>query len=425
MARPIEPDLIVMSANGLQSEARHDANELAVRRIGGADPILLGIERAAEALGLGEGELGHAGPPFRSADIIPLPVMGALAGAALHEGWAATREAAERLILDGKIKLIPNHDLGTASPMAGVVRPGQILVRVENRAGSGVTYATLAEAGRRVLRFGVYNETVAAGLRWLDEILGPALARALPPDGLPMMPLLADGVALGDDVHQRNIGGMAAFTRALPSLDGGVRAWLLDNPQHFLNYAMASAKLALDQAEGVAGSSIVTAIARNGVSCGIRVAGAGKQWFTAPAAIPKGGPFPPFAESDAQADLGDSAIMEAFGLGGAIAHAAPELTRPIGREWREATEAGHRMRRLFFGAHPSIAPVLAGPDGVGLGLDARRVVTMNAPVDIHTGIAHRDGRTGWIGVGVASAPVACFAQAIAALQNANLVSLAT
>jgi hypothetical protein len=414
-----------MNANGAKNDARREANQHAVRRIDAADPILTGIVRAGEVLGLGEGELGHAGPPFQTMEVIPRPVMGALTGAALHEGWAATREAAERLILDRKIMLHSNHDLGTVSPMAGVVRPGQILVRLENSAGDGVAFATLAEAGRQVLRFGVYNETVAAGLRWLDEILAPALARAFPSAGLPVTPLLVDGVSLGDDVHQRNIGGMAAFTRALPSLDNGVRAWLLSNPQHFLNYAMASAKLALDRADGVAGSSIVTAIARNGVECGVRVAGTGKQWFTAPATFPKGALFSPFVEADVQADLGDSAIMEAYGLGAAIAHGAPELSRAIGRKWPDATAAGHRMRGLFFGAHSSIAPVLAGLNGVGMGLDAERVVNTNESVDIHTGIAHRDGRTGWIGVGVASAPLACFAQAIAALRRANAASSVT
>jgi hypothetical protein len=36
-------------------------------------------------------------------------------------------------------------------------------------------------------------------------------------------------------------------------------------------------------------------------------------------------------------------------------------------------------------------------------------------VRIHTGIAHRDGRSGWIGIGVAEAPLACFAAALDAL----------
>jgi hypothetical protein len=394
-----------------------EANALALRRIAEAEPVLIGVARAADALNLGQGELGHAGPPFNAAADIPRPVLNALAGAAVHEGWAGTVAQARALILDGSIRLRANHDLGAVSPMAGVVRPSQMVMRVENRSGPGVAYATLAESGRQVLRFGVYNESVAEGLRWLDDALAPALARALPRNGLPVFPLVADGVALGDDVHQRNIGGMMAFIRALGDLDASIRRWLFANPQHFLNYAMAAAKLALDRADGVAGSSIVTAITRNGVACGIRVSGAGRRWFTAPATAPVGGFFPPFSLDDAQADLGDSAIMEAYGLGGAIAHASPEIAKAMGRPWDEAVQAGQAMREFFIGRHPTIAPALCGVAGVGLGLDAALVVEADRAVRIHTGIGHKDGQTGWIGVGVAEAPVACFAAALKAIEE--------
>jgi hypothetical protein len=40
-------------------------------------------------------------------------------------------------------------------------------------------------------------------------------------------------------------------------------------------------------------------------------------------------------------------------------------------------------------------------------------------VRIHTGIAHRDGATGWIGIGVARAPAACFEGALAALAQTH------
>ena len=73
------------------------------------------------------------------------------------------------------------------------------------------------------------------------------------------------------------------------------------------------------------------------------------------------------------------------------------------------------MRQLFTGQHPLIAPALAGVDGAGAGLDARAVVAAGEPLRIHTGIAHRDGTTGWIGIGVALAPVECFQAALAAL----------
>ncbi|MFM0736379.1 DUF1116 domain-containing protein [Paraburkholderia xenovorans] len=397
-------------------DANAGANRLAVERIIATEPVLAGCELASSALGLADGELGHAGPPFVSFAEIPAPVLNALIGAVLHEGWAGTRDAARSLIERGEIRLRSNHDLGTVSPMTGVVRPNQTVMRIENRAGAGVTYATLAEAGRLVLRFGFYDDKVAAGLDHLDRVVGPAIERALPAGGLPLLPLIAHGVALGDDVHQRNVGGMYGFVRSLAQLDNPVRAWLLDNPQHFLNYAMAAAKLALDRAQGIAGSSIVTAIARNGTVCGVRIAGGGSRWFTAPASIPDGGFFAPHSRANAQGDLGDSAIMEAYGLGGAIAHCSPELARLMHQEWPAASAAGQRMRALFDVSHPVIDPVLAGPAGVGLGLDARKVVAAGEPVRIHTGIAHRDGATGWIGIGVATAPVACFEAAVHALE---------
>lgn len=393
-------------------ERRRFANQQAVERIAATQPVLAGCERASSALNLADGELGHAGPPFDDPAGIPAPVLHALAGAALHEGWAGTLEAASASILRGEIRLRANHDLGTVSPMSGVVRPSQVVMRIENRAGPGVTYATLAESGRRVLRFGCYDAHVATGLRYLDDVIGPAIARALPSGGLPLLPLIAEGLALGDDVHQRNVGGMYSFARYLPGLDDSVRSWLLGNPQHFLNYAMAAAKLALDQAEGIADCSIVTAISRNGSACGVRVAGMGKRWFCAPAAVPDGRFFAPHSLEDAQRDLGDSAIMEAFGLGGAVAHCSPELAHFMLQDWPLAEAAGRSMRELFWSAHPLFAPALAGVAKTGLGLDAQRVVDEQRPMRIHTGIAHRDGETGWIGIGVASAPLSCFEQAL-------------
>jgi hypothetical protein len=107
--------------------------------------------------------------------------------------------------------------------------------------------------------------------------------------------------------------------------------------------------------------------------------------------------------------------MEAFGLGGAVAHVAPELARTMAQDWPEAQAAGRRLRERFLARHSWPSPALAGAAGIGLGLDARRVVEDGEGVRIHTGIAHRDGATGWIGIGVATAPVACFEQALDAI----------
>jgi len=382
-------------------------------------PAILGLQTAQEA-GLPPGSLGHAGPPFGPDDTIPLPVLHALGGACVLEGWAADQAEGVRLVRTGAVPLHSNHALGFVSPMAGVVRPGQPVFRVSDpRQPDIATFATLAEPGRRTLRFGVFDPASRAGLRDLETTVAPALAAALPADGLPIVPLIAEALALGDDVHQRNVGGLYALLRALPDLDPGVRRLLSGHPQFFLNFAMAAAKLSLDRLRGQAGSAIVTAISRNGESCGIQLAGTGDRWFTAPAEPPVGGLFPPHTAADVQPDLGDSAIMEAYGLGGCVAHLAPELTTALGVSWPSAQAAGAAQRAFFAVRHDRLSPVASGEAGVGAGLDARAVLAASGTVRIHTGIAHRDGATGWIGVGVASVPRACFIAAVAALDGVS------
>ena len=88
------------------------------------------------------------------------------------------------------------------------------------------------------------------------------------------------------------------------------------NEHFFLNLGMAACKAALDAAHGVADSSLVTAMARNGTEFGIRVSGLGERWFTGPAEMPVGLYFAGFGPEDANPDMGDSAITETAGLGG-------------------------------------------------------------------------------------------------------------
>lgn len=85
------------------------------------------------------------------------------------------------------------------------------------------------------MRFGVHDAAAADGLGHVDKTVAPAIAAALPRQGLPEWPMVAFGLTLGDDVHQRNIGGMSAFLAALPALLPEVRDWLSGAPQDFLN----------------------------------------------------------------------------------------------------------------------------------------------------------------------------------------------
>jgi len=379
------------------------------------EPVVTSLVKARDC-GLSGRTLSHAGPPFTDRKLIPRPVLHALAGSAVLEGWVKTFEDGIAAILAGDIALVANHSIGIVSPMAGVVRPSQPLFVVRDAGGSGrVAHATLAEKGRRTLRFGCYDDDSVRGLRVLEDEIAPEVAASLPPGGIAILPIVAEAIALGDDVHQRNVGGQLVLLRSLPALGTKARIFLADHPQFFLNFAMASAKLVLDGWRGVAGSSLVTAISRNGFTCGIQLAGTGDIWFEAPSVVPVGGIYPPNTAEDVQPDLGDSAIMEAFGLGGCIAHLAPELTRALAVDLDDAVTAGSRQQEFFAFRNDRLSRVASGEAGIGIGLDARRVLATDDNVRIHTGIAHKDGRSGWIGIGVAGVPRACFEQALRAL----------
>ncbi len=90
-------------------------------------------------------------------------------------------------------------------------------------------------------------------------------------------------------------------------------AFIAGNDHFFLNISMAACKSMLDAARGVAGSSMVTAMARNGVEFGIQMSGTGDRWFTAASPVVDGLYFPGYSIADAAPDLGDSAITETAG----------------------------------------------------------------------------------------------------------------
>ena len=75
---------------------------------------------------------------------------------------------------------------------------------------------------------------------------------------------------------------------------------------------MAAAKASADPCLDIAGSTMVATMARNGTDFGIRVAGLGERWFTAPVSTPEASTFW-FTAADANPDMGDSAIVRRWG----------------------------------------------------------------------------------------------------------------
>ena len=179
---------------------------------------------------------------------------------------------------------------------------------------------------------------------------------------------------------------------------------------------MAAGKALAAPAGGVAHSTLVTAMARNGTDFGIRVSALGDRWFTAPVETPVGLYFPGFGPDDANPDLGDSAIVETIGLGGGAMAASPAVARFVGAGGvAEALAVTAEIREICHGEHPYFLIPALDERGAPAGIDVRRVVETGIAPLINTGIAGKKAGTGQVGAGVVRAPLACFEQALEAL----------
>jgi hypothetical protein len=169
----------------------------------------------------------------------------------------------------------------------------------------------------------------------MRDVLGPVLQAAVRSmaEPLDVKAVLAQMLQMGDEGHNRNRAGSLMTLRELspavvevdaPSSDiAAVLRFIGGNEHFFLNLGMPTAKLALDAARDVPGSTMVTVMSRNGPSSASRP----------PAPATAGSPARPTprwacssattARTDANPDIGDSAIMETYGVGGFTMAAAP------------------------------------------------------------------------------------------------------
>ena len=390
------------------------------------DPVLVDVVPAGEAIaGLGARHILHAGPPIGWERMCG-PMRGAVMGIAVFEGWAKDLEEAEAKAAAGAFRFEPNHHYSAVGPMTGMTTVSQPLLVVENRAFGNRAYCAINEGLGKVMRFGGNDAEVLARLAWLRDVLGPALGRALREiGGIPLKPIIARGLTMGDEMHQRNVACSSLLLRLLaPALarttrDTETLARCLDfaakNDQFFLNIAMAMGKAITDPARNIEGSSVVTAMSRNGTDFGIRVSGTGDTWFTAPVEMPVGLYFPGYTAADANPDMGDSAIVETVGLGGFAMAAAPAVVGFVGAGPASGAVTFTRaMGEITTGSNPEwTIPALDGA-GVPTGIDIRLVVETGLVPTINTGIAHRRPGIGQVGAGVVKAPMACFTAALTA-----------
>ena len=404
------------------------ANAVALARFVEAQPALIDIAAARDVLPGMAGNrrlILHAGPPIAWAAMCG-PMRGAVLGAAVLEGWADSVEAADRLVASGAIDLEPCHHQAAVGPMAGIISPSMPLFVVENRAAGNRAYCNMNEGLGKVLRFGANGPEVIARLRMMAAVVAPTLRATLARTGaIELKPLMAQALNMGDEVHNRNAAATALFFKRLapalieaevPRADAAATlAFIAGNDHFFLNLSMAACKAMCDAAAGVAGSSMVTAMARNGINFGVRLAGTGDAWFEAPANPVNGLYFPGYSIADAAADLGDSAITETAGVGGFAMAAAPAIVKFVGGTPTDAIHHSLRMRAITLGVNPSFTLPALDFAAAAAGIDARKVIDSGVLPVINSGIAHREAGVGQIGAGVTTAPMACFTAAVKAL----------
>ncbi|WP_085482079.1 oxamate carbamoyltransferase subunit AllG family protein [Paraburkholderia susongensis] len=392
-------------------EHAEHAERIALDAIVASRPVLRALLRARDAIRWPERTLLHAGPPLGES-APPPPILHSAAHAALFEGWAASFDEAIAAIMAREILLAPAQEHDCVVPLAAVLSPGQYVQVVSDAAGRGRTiHAALSGGGGAAIRLGMDDPQVTAHLRWINGPLADAVGARL---GAPVdLAAIADAaLALGDDCHGRTIEGTRIWVERLaaerPFDDPAVKRFLDTSPGFFLNTWMAASACMLSTAEHVNGSAIVTSMGANGRHAGIRLAHAPQRWFTVEATTPVGRFDAGFAATDGLPAIGDSAVVDALGLGAMCMHRSEAQQQNLGAFMQSPPQA---LNATLLGAlHPAFTR-----GATRVGLSARSVVASGLRPAVALGILDTNGRRGRIGGGIWTAPLALFEDALTAL----------
>jgi hypothetical protein len=403
------------------------ANKKAVENMTNSQAFWVDIKYAHEVInGMDKYTLLHAGPPIKWEGMSG-PMKGAVIAALKYEGLAENDEIAFEIANSGKIKFEPCHHHNAVGPMTGITSYSMPLYVVENKDFGNFAYSTINEGAGDVLRFGAHSDNTVKRLKWIEEVLAPNFKKLINHiGGINLNLIIAQALNMGDELHMRNGSSTALFIKTIigslieivddkQQLKDITKFLTTNNDQFFLNLAMSAMKVSADAAHGIKHSTIVTAMARNGVEIGIRVSGLGDRWFTAPAAEVEGLYFSGFTASDANPDIGDSAIMETGGVGGFAMASAPAIVRFLGAGgYQDAINYTMDMYEICAAeSHQYTIPNLDFR-GTPTAIDIRKIVETGIQPAINTAIAGKEPGVGMIGAGVSKAPMKMFEDALIA-----------
>lgn len=418
-----DPDAVRALAllHGDAGRSIDEANAEVVRRLDQGVPRLVDVAAAGSAVpGLDGRMLLHCGPPLPYGEHCD-PLRRSMRAAVVAEGWAADVAGAERALVSGAVGLDAANHHDTVVPMATAIGPSQPVLVVDNREGGTRAFSPVNQGPGDVAWFGCDTDAAIARLRFLAEVAGPAIARILAGTGpLDVLAIAAQGIAMGDDEHMRTQAATNLLTRAwlpqIAALPDAVRApfagYLAGNHLFFLNAAMAAAKSLQLWAEQVPGSSIVTTMARNGTTFGIKLAGSPEWHIDEAPVVGEALYYAGYGPEASARDIGDSAVLELTGMGGPAAGGSAAVAAFLGGTMAAAAAATEGFAMITAGTSSRFRLPAMGLRGTPLGVDVRTVVELGVTPKVTTGILHVDAGAGQVGAGVATAPIGCFRAAL-------------
>lgn len=397
-------------------------NQRAVARMFAAEPVLVDVARAEDVVpGMTRQTILTSGPRTEFAEYRGGQRRAILAGA-VFEGLAEDEGEAEARIEAGEIRVEPCQEHACIGSVAGIYTGSMPVLVVKNRAAGNLAYCNLYEGkSPRRLNYGVYDEEVRGGLRFLEEVVGPVLGDAVRIlGGVPLKPLMRRAVNMGDELHSRNTAASLLFTRAIfPALfemaerhDPRVAqtlAFLEENEYFFLRLSMAAAKATADAAHGVMGATVLSGMCLSGREFAIRVSGLGDEWIRGPLPTSEAKLFDGFTDADIEWMGGESCTTEVIGLGGFAQATAPALQAYQGGDRAAMERANLRMYEITVAENPDFRIPNLGYRGTPTGIDAVAVLERGILPVIDAGLAGKEG--GQIGAGTLVAPVECFEEA--------------
>ena len=399
------------------------ANAIALERIVTSQPVLVGFGQAIDVVpGMTKKTILHAGPPIEF-ERMAGAMKGAVTGALVFEGLAATLEEAYELAASGEIDFSPCHEHDAVGSMAGVTSASMFMHVVENRPYGNKAFTNLSEQLAKILRMGANDQSVIDRLNWMRDVFGPILRDAMvSAREIDLRMMLAQALHMGDEAHNRNNAGTTLLIQALTP--GLIQAgYPVEQQREVFEFVassdyfsgptwMAMCKAALDAAHGIEYSTVVTTMARNGYEFGLRISGLPGHWFTGPAQQVIGPMFAGYKPEDSGLDIGDSAITETYGIGGFAMATAPAIVALVGGTVEEAIDFSRQMREITLGENPNVTIPLLSFMGIPTAIDITRVAASGILPVINTAIAHKDAGIGMIGAGIVHPPFSCFEKAL-------------